>query len=91
MKVLSAMKQGGCVGWPVFTLKCAEVEATLDLVALQRAVGEIGEAVGAARLGRVIGALDIVDRDQLLADLAADDAVFRNIGGGADLGFGHGF
>ena len=62
----------------------AEVEAALDHVALERAVGQIGEPVGAAGLGGVEDAVDIVDRHQLVADLAADDAVDRDIRGGAD-------
>ena len=52
----------------------AEVEAALDHVAVEGAVGEVGDAVGAARLGGVVGAVDVVDRDELVADLAADDA-----------------
>src|SRR5215813_14847735 len=71
-------------------VKLAEVEAALDLLAVDGAVGEIGHAVRAARLGRVIGAVDVVDRDELVADLAADDAVLGYIGGGADLYFRHG-
>jgi hypothetical protein len=68
----------------------AEVEIALDHVVLEGAVGEIGHAVGATRLGGIIGAVDVVDRDEFLADLAADHAVFRHIRSGADLGFGHG-
>src|SRR5262245_26606917 len=38
----------------------AEVEIALDHVAVERAIGEVGHAVGAARLGGIIGAVDVV-------------------------------
>jgi hypothetical protein len=38
----------------------------------------------AARLGGVEDAVDIVDRHELIADLAADDAIDRNVRDGAD-------
>jgi len=65
-------------------VKRAEVKAAFDRVAVERAIGEIGKPMGAARLGGVEGAADIVDRDELVADLAADHAVLRDIGNGAD-------
>ena len=64
--------------------------AALDLLTVDHAVGEVGESVGAAAFGRVVGTADIVDRDQLVADLAADHAVLRHVGGGTDVDFGHG-
>src|SRR6266487_3006936 len=71
-------------------VKLAEVEAAIDLIAFEHAVGEVGEPVGAAAFRRIERAADIVDRDQLVADLAADHAVLRHVGGGTDWGFGHG-
>src|SRR5262245_66378796 len=72
-------------------MEFAEVEGALDLLAVERAVGEVGHAMGAARLGGVIGAIDVVDGDELVADLAADHAVLGHVGGGADLNGRHGF
>ena len=66
------------------------MEAAFDLLALDHAVGEVGEAMGAAAFGRIEGAADVVDRDQFARDLAADHAVLRHIGGGTDGNFGHG-
>ena len=83
------MKQGACTALPVFTLKAPKWKLHSMVVAVEGAVGEVGDAVGAARLGGVEGAVDIVDGDEFLADLEADDAVCRHVGGGADLGFGH--
>jgi hypothetical protein len=65
-------------------VKRAEVEAAFDHVTIERAVSKIGEAVGAAGLGGVKDALDIVDRHELIAHLAADHAIDRNIRDGAD-------
>ena len=65
------------------------MEAAFDLLAFDNAVGEVGEPMGAAALGRIVRAADIVDRDQFVADLAADDAVLRHVGGGAHLNLGH--
>src|SRR5262249_31661637 len=62
----------------------AEVQAAFDHVTLQDAVGEVGGGVGAARLGGVEGAVDIVDRHQLVADLEALDGAGRQIGGGTN-------
>src|SRR5262245_41551410 len=70
-------------------MEFAEVEGALDLLAVERAVGEVGHAMGAARLGGVVGPVYVVDGDQLVADLATDDAVLRDIGGGADLNGRH--
>src|SRR5215467_5723251 len=67
----------------------AEMKSALDLLAVERAVGEVGHAMGAARLGGVVGPVDVVDGDQLVADFPADDAVFGDIGGGADLNGRH--
>jgi len=69
----------------------AEMQAALDDVAVEDAVGEVGGGVGAARLGGIEGAVDIVDGDELAADLEALDAAGRQIGGGADGNgiFGH--
>src|SRR5262249_3080234 len=44
-------------------VKFTEVEGAFDLLALERAVGEVGHAVGAARLGGVVGPVDVVDGD----------------------------
>src|SRR5262249_29997236 len=67
----------------------AEMKSALDLLAVERAVGEVGHAMGAARLSGVVGPVDVVDGDELVADLAADDAVLGDIGGGADLNGRH--
>ena len=61
-----------------------EVQAAFDHVALQDAVGEIGGGMGAARLGGIERAVDIVDGDDLVADFEALDAAGRKIGRGAD-------
>src|SRR5437763_6504106 len=58
-------------------MKLAEVEAALDFLAVERPLGEVGGGVGAARLGGVERAVDVVDRHELVPDLAADDAVLR--------------
>ena len=62
----------------------AEVQAALDYVALEYPVGEVGRGMGAARLGSVKGAVDIVDGHNLVADIEALDVAGRDIGGGAD-------
>src|SRR5215470_5009215 len=70
-------------------VKFTEVEGALDLLALERAVGEVGHAVCAARLGGVIGPIDVVDGNELVADLAADHAILGHIGSGTDLNSRH--
>ena len=77
------MKQGACTALPVGTWN-AEVQAALDHVPLQDAIGEIGGGMGAARLGGIERAVDIVDGDDLVADFEALDAAGRKIGRGAD-------
>ena len=70
-------------------MEFAEVEGALDLLAVEGAVGEVGHAMGAARLGGIVGPVDVVDGDELVADLAADDAILGDVGGGADLNGRH--
>src|SRR5258705_13219301 len=70
-------------------MEFAEMEGALDLLAVERSVGEVGHAVGAARLGGVVGPVDVVDGDELVADLAADHAVRGDIGGGTNLNGRH--
>src|SRR5258705_6836526 len=70
-------------------MEFAEMEGALDLLAVDRSVGEVGHAVGAARLGGVVGPVDVVDGDELVADLAADHAIHGNIGGGTNLNGRH--
>ena len=65
-------------------VECAEVQAALDHVPLQDAIGEIGGGMGAARLGRIEGAVDVVDGYDLVADLEALDVAGRKVGCGAD-------
>jgi hypothetical protein len=60
------------------------MQAALDHVAFQNAVGKVGEAVGATRLGRIEGSIDIVHGDELIAELEALDGAGRNVCYGAD-------
>ncbi len=65
------------------TSKAPEVQRTLDDLALQDAVGEVGETVGAERGGSVELAVDVINGDMLVVEFEALGAAGRDIGGGA--------
>src|SRR5262249_34806322 len=66
-------------GFPARHVERSEMQAALDDVVLQNAVGEVGHGVGAMRLGGVEGPVDIVDGDKFASHLEALDVAGREI------------
>ena len=61
-------------------MECAEVHAALDHVALDHAVGQARRRMGAFVVGDVEGAVDVIDRKPIGADLERLDGARRHIG-----------
>src|SRR4029077_17162854 len=77
--------EAGCLHrLPARHVERAEVQAALDDVAFQHAVGEVCGGVGAARLRGVESAVDVVDGHELVAHLEALHGARGQIGDGAD-------
>src|SRR5262245_57774888 len=65
-------------------VECAEMQRTLDHIALQHAVGKTRRAVGAFVVGGVELTADVVDGDDIGADLEALHRVLRHLRGRTD-------